>query len=54
MENKLFLEPQLATGIDISLAGARAWQSRLVMAAAVGEARAGGECQHVMRALVLP
>lgn len=32
MENKLLLEVQLATGIDISLVGARAWQSRLVAA----------------------
>lgn len=50
MENKLLLELQLATGIEISLVGARAWQSRLVTAATMGQARAGGECQHVMRA----
>lgn len=32
MENKLVLEVQLATGIEISSVDARAWQSRLVTA----------------------
>lgn len=32
MENKLFLELEFATDIGISLAGARSWQSRVVMA----------------------
>jgi len=49
VENKLLLEVQLATGIEISLVGARAWLSRVVVAAAMGEMRPGGCHQSVSK-----
>lgn len=60
MENKLFLELQLSTGTGISLVGARAWHSKLVTEATVGEAEMVGnvsmswEHEHQTFTLVLP